>query len=283
MGGAVSKLVGVGGFVPGGIVQGTSGLFGGYAGDAVGAWCNGGSLRDCMTAGIVGGAIGLGTGFVLGGIQGGIYAKMNGGNFWTGDGTILGELTIDGTYQGTKTKAQLNSKWYNKSYDSYKNDVIFAEKMEDVFGVRAGKYNIKRFTTRSDGMEIDATYGKTDDYSTYVRLSDKRLVAGYTRQVGMKGIEIHVSPKYVLSSDMISFKAIAGHELLHGIHQFKMGEAFNQRESEIACYDFTMNVYLEANRISDYNMVNGMAIKLGYFGEDGVHVVHPLYKSPFAF
>ncbi len=88
MGGAVSKLVGVGGFVPGGIVQGTSGLFGGYAGDAVGAWCNGGSLRDCMTAGIVGGAIGLGTGFVLGGIQGGIYAKMNGGNFWTGDGTI---------------------------------------------------------------------------------------------------------------------------------------------------------------------------------------------------
>ncbi len=93
MGGAVSKLVGVGGFVPGGIVQGTSGLFGGYAGDAVGAWCNGGSLRDCMTAGIVGGAIGLGTGFVLGGIQGGIYAKMNGGNFWTGDGTIHKQLS----------------------------------------------------------------------------------------------------------------------------------------------------------------------------------------------
>ena len=99
MGGVASKMVGVG-FVPGGIVQGTGGLFGGYVGGAVGAWCNGGSLRDCMTAGLTGGAIGLGTGLVLGGIQGGIYAMKNGGNFWTGKGATFDQIsasTIPGT------------------------------------------------------------------------------------------------------------------------------------------------------------------------------------------
>lgn len=37
--------------------------------------------------------VGLGTGLVLGGIQGGIYAKKNCGNFWTGDGTIHEQLS----------------------------------------------------------------------------------------------------------------------------------------------------------------------------------------------
>ena len=279
-GSAVGSVLGKGA-IPGFLTDASSGFAGSLAGTSVTSWCTGDSFGDGLMAGLKAGAIsGLAAG-LIGAHNGAIDAINGGGNMWTGDGSLLGELTIDGTYPGTPTKAQINSKWYNNSYDSYKNDVILAEKMEEVFDVRAGKYNIKRFTTRSDGRAPNARYGKTDDYSTYVRLSDKRLVAGYTRQVGMKGIEIHVSPKYVLSSDMISFKAIAGHELLHGIHHFKMGARFNERESEIACYDFTMNVYLEANRISDYNMVNGMAIKLGYFGEDGVHVVHPLYESPF--
>ena len=57
--------------------------------------------------------------------------------------------------------------------------------------------------------------------------------------------------------------------------------SFNKKDSETAAYYFSMNVYLDAGRMSEVNEINKVATEFGYFPKEGLIRVNPLYKSSY--
>ena len=64
----------------------------------------------------------------------------------------------------------------------------------------------------------------------------------------MKGTSsIHISPNYT-NADLVYFRAVAGHELIHSYHYFCIPTVLNNYSESIA-YNYTFNTYYENGKI----------------------------------
>lgn len=251
MGGAVATLVGgTEGFVWGGVVGAAGGLAGGYAGGYVGTWCNGGSPQDCMTAGIIGGVIGMGAGFVCGGLQGGIYAKMNGGNFWSGIGTV-NSLNVNPELMET---TDFDMDYYYEHLQNYEE--AFAEGSSTLYEVEVGDIGIDRLSTDITSSTNPDVIKALQDYSYsrrgYIELNGSEKF-GITVKSGMHSSEVYASPRvvdgYMRGYGRPVFDATIRHEFTHAYHRFALGDLGFRNSygptpySEDACQHITKNVY----------------------------------------
>ena len=230
MGGAASKLVGVGGFVQGGIVQGTGGLFGGYAGGVVGAWCNGGSLRDCMTAGLTGGAIGFLSGGLSGGLMRGFADYCNGYGFWNGK-------SVSEFVEGSVTTIWDNvADEYNGSAMVEHDTDLLKVRLLDKFGVKEGDYGIRTISTK-----VTSNYGLNEQGQLF-NLKTGKIVGGHVDRYSTGKCDYYLSP-YNTHSDDIHFVDKAGHELIHAYHNYVFPTTFHRPYSERVAYKYTFDVY----------------------------------------
>jgi len=267
-GGAVAMGTG---FVGGAVSGGFGGAVGGFVNGVGNAWTNGESFGNGMMCGLSTAGTGALCGGLIGGVMGGINAASHDGNFRTGDGTHLGEYSTETEYAGTELQAQTNAGVYNNSYESSMNDIFLKCKYKSFYSVEEGSYNINCITTRAS-----ARYGMTDDMETFVNLKNKKLVAGYVTQKGINGSELHLSPQYAKTIDIVRFKAVAGHELTHCFHHYKFGSLFNKTESEVSAYDVSICTLMEGHRFQEADDLIRIVKSKGYF-----RAVAPSYLSPF--
>lgn len=78
---------------------------------------------------------------------------------------------------------------------------------------------------------------------------------------------MHISPYYA-TGDLIDFKAIVGHELIHSWHyyiQASLGSKFAESYSEHIAYRYTVDMYLSAGQVNKAINVVKTATQLNYW------------------
>jgi RHS repeat-associated protein len=95
VGGAIAGVVGSVGFTAGALVGAGSGFAGGFAGGFGNSMVAGEDIGEALMAGAKGGLTGALLGGITNGLVNGISAYNNDGNFFSGDGMILGYNEID--------------------------------------------------------------------------------------------------------------------------------------------------------------------------------------------
>ncbi len=267
---ALSSVMGGMGAIGGGLSSAAGGFAGNFAGTSLTAWCTGATFGDGLMAGLKAGAIGGLTAGLIGAYNGAMDAISSGGNPWTGEGAIIGEYSISSEYSGSTREAQSNAVKYNISYESEMNDRFLKKRTEDIFQVKEGTFNIETISTRGN----ISRYGLTKE-GQYVNLESKRLVRGYTTQVGINGSRVYVSPKYATTIDLAEFKATVGHELIHSFHHFDLGAKFNRFDSEVSAYRYSYRVLSDAGSPEAPGLMK-------YMREKGYDVKNnPFYLIPF--
>ncbi|MCL2291138.1 MAG: hypothetical protein FWC34_10655 [Bacteroidetes bacterium] len=218
-----------------------SGLAGGFtSGFITGAgntWMQGGTFGQGIFGGLKTGFISGSIGGITGGIMGGITAKMNGANFW--DGSFSRDFAVPGTSDLTYQQALENAKIYNEHFADA-TDVLLADRMNTEFGYKAGMLDNGTLTTKPP-----SDYGLTQ--SQYYMKPDGTLSAGNFR--GTLGVsstyQMHISPGVTLGN-IVDFRAIAGHEIIHAFHAAAFGLGYNASWSEASAYNYSYNVYMNA-------------------------------------
>lgn len=220
-GGAVAAKVGTTGFVAGAASGAASGAVAGALNGISNTWLNGGDYLEAGTKGFLTGLI---SGAITGGIGGGISAVRHGGNFWNGDGMVINEFYI------------------NSSEITATNDVTTATdetlktRMYEEFEVKEGDYGIRKITTEgnknhqiTDKGIYKTGKGHSGGFTTYDRST--------------KSTTLHVSP-YHTNADVTTFRAVAGHELIHAYHHYLWGAGVDvSLFSEYVAYKYTYNTY----------------------------------------
>ena len=241
IGGVIGDALAVSGFAGGFVTGAATGLFTGtvtgvmqYAttGNANAIWKNA--------------AMGMGTGAVMGGIAGGINAAAHGANFWDGSFTqdfALPEASDISYEQALKEASILNdikNPWTNG------NDVYLSHTMNKEFAYKAGMLDNGTLTTRAPVGTKGGDYGYIPSKGYYLK-ADGTVSGGCF--VGKFGIpstyELHISPG-VLYGNIIDFRAIAGHELIHAFHAAAFGLEHVESWSESAARMYSYNVYMNA-------------------------------------
>jgi hypothetical protein len=115
--------------------------------------------------------------------------------------------------------------------------------MNSEFGYQAGMLDNGTLTTRPP-----SDYGLTQ--SQYYMKPNGSLSGGNFR--GILGVpstyQMHISPN-VTFGNIVDFRAIAGHELIHAIHASVLGNV--GKWSEAAAYKYSNNVFMNAGRFND--------------------------------
>jgi hypothetical protein len=235
VGGAVANAVGTIGFAGGAITGAAGGFAGGFTGTAGNAWGGGANFRDGLMAGLKAGGIGALTGGIVGGFARGISDYRKGYDFW--NGSKVDEFIV-GSLQNEKIASS-----YNSSVQADINDELLKMRYQDEFGIREGDFNIQDITTRTG-----KGYGMDDKSGIYINLKSKNMVGGYVRNFSTGYSDIHISPFYS-NGDAVSFRAIAGHELIHAYHYFAL-PSVNTIYTERVAYKYTYDVYYSAGRFS---------------------------------
>lgn len=249
-GGAVAGAMKVGGFMAGFLSGSAGGAAGGFVGGSGNAWMGGASFANGMKSGLVGAGIGALSGGIVGGLARGISDYRNGYSFW--NGTRTDEFVVGaGASDGLANK-------YNSSSQAEMNDGILQDRMYDEFGVSKGDYNIQDITTKTG-----SGYGMTES-GKYLNLKSGNLVGGYRIGTTAGYQEIHVSPYYT-NADAISFRAVAGHELIHAYHYYALpnvSKAFTER----VAYKYTYDVYMNGGRFYSALSTMGTAMYRSFWG-----------------
>jgi hypothetical protein len=265
-GGAMASSIVTGGFIGGAASGAVGGFAGGFIGGAGNAFMYG---QNPLKAGLVGGTIGAPIGAITGGLIRGIYDNIHGYDFWNGSKTTNFELgglnDID-----VETAARFG-KQYDASPSAEVDTDVLKDKMQKVFGVREGHYKAV-ITSKTGGFGMSS-------YGSYVDLETNEIVGGYVRSFSSGYQELHISPRFI-NGDIVGFKAIAGHELGHVIHNYSIPHTYGYKlfhqYSERACYQYTYNVYSNAGRWQDALNTYINAYSRNYWG------YYPsIYKLPF--
>jgi len=184
--------------------------------------------------------------------MGGIRADYHGARFWDGSfthySTIPGQASI--SYEDALTKAAV----YNNSIIADSYDATLTNLMQQEFGLEAGDL-ANPISTRA-GKNIGV-----DEYLNFV-MKDKggrvRLANGYVKGIyGKPGpYEMGISASSL--SDITTFRAVAGHEIIHAIHfstSTSLGRMNFLKNTEAAAYNYSYNVFLNAGKYSAANSI----------------------------
>jgi RHS repeat-associated protein len=244
-----------------GFASGLAGGFtSGFISGAGNTWMQGGTFGQGIFGGLKSGFISGSIGGITGGIMGGITAKMNSANFW--DGSFSRDFAVPGTSDLTYQQALENAKTHNKLFADAA-DIHLADKMNSEFGYKAGMLDNGTLTTKPP-----SDYGLTQ--SQYYMKPDGTLVGGNFR--GTLGIpstyQMHISPN-VTFGNIVDFRAIAGHELIHAFHVGAFGRGYNASWSEASANRYSYNVFMNAG-IHKPNLYN----RLGYFPRSYLTPLH---------
>jgi hypothetical protein len=99
--------------------------------------------------------------------------------------------------------------------------------------------------------------GFTSDYK-YLNLSQGDVMGGFY----MDG-KVHISPFYALRPDIIQFRAVAGHELIHAWHEFR---GLTVQFSERIAYRYTYRMLQNGGDRINAQIIYNNAIGRGYWG-----------------
>lgn len=252
-GGAIAGSITAGGFINGSL----SGLAGGFSGGFVGcsgnAWLAGAGFGAGLKAGLVGGALSGAFSGLSGGLIRGFTDMAKGYRFWDGSKTscfVIGQAEQQAEY---KTIA----KNYNKSGYAEMNDAELKTRMLEEFNVREGDMGISRITTKAGdglGMSSDGVYMNNQ--------GDQ--IAGLTKLHTTGKTSVRISPKYAVN-DILDFKAIGGHELIHAYHFNVFGTDYNASYSESVAYRYSVSTYMEGNNLGTAFSMYRTATRLNYW------------------
>jgi RHS repeat-associated protein len=231
---AVAGAISFGGFAGGALTGGAGGAAGGFVGGAGNAWMNGANFGSGISAGLIGGGIGALTGGLTGGLIKGISDYRNGYSFW--NGSKVDELVIG------SAQYELNANGYNSSSEANTWDEYLKLRMYDEFGFSEGDFNVSDITTRTT-----KGFGMTTD-GNYIDIGSKSIVGGYRYSTTTGYQEIHISPYYT-KSDVVNFRAVAGHEIIHAFHHYTL-PSFSSVFSERVAYKYTHDVYMNNGNFS---------------------------------
>jgi hypothetical protein len=256
-GSLVSGAIQFGGFAGGSLIGAAGGAAGGFVGGAGNVWANGASFGDGLKAGLIGGGTGAIVGGITGGLIRGISDYKNGYDFW--DGSRFDDvLTGDITSANGDVKKIADS--YNSSFQAEYDTDILQEKMLKIYDVKEGDYSIKEITTRT----TKGKYGLTTE-GKYYKLSTNEIVGGYTMSNSNSlSTSLHVSPYYT-NGDIVLFKAVAGHELIHAYHYYAV-PGFTRMNSERVAYKYSVDVLVNNGRFSTAMSLLNTAHGLSYWG-----------------
>jgi len=235
----VTSAMAVTGFVGGATAGAAAGALGGFINGAGNTWMQGGSFGQGLGAGLQSGAMGALIGGITGGLIGGIQAWNNGGSFW--NGSFEHHSILPGKSGISWEQAQKNVEIYDQVYaDGF--DVALANLMESELNFKAGDLGFGTLTTRPSN-----NVGLTGDMA-YVK-PDGSLSAGYVNGIIGKPetYSMHISPKATLG-DIVDFRAIAGHEIIHAYHISTFGSRYVSSYSEGKAYHYSYSVYSNAGR-----------------------------------
>ena len=244
VGGAVAGAIRTGGFIGGAITGAAGGATGGFIGGAGNSWMQGNSFKDGLTSGLKGAAIGAAGSALVGGTISGIKDFRNDFSFW--DGSRTESMVIEGIDDITPNN-------FDNNFDF---DKILNERMDAELGIKEGDYGIDDITTKaSKGRHINGN-------GEYAKGSVRE--AGYTTIFSSGHSEIHIAPKYV-NSDAITFRALAGHEVIHAYHNHLMPTSYVSAYSERVAYKYSYDTYMNAGRTNDALLTMKTAAANGYW------------------
>ena len=257
-GGAVAGSITAGGFINGSL----SGLAGGFSGGFVGcsgnAWLSGAGFGAGLKAGFIGGALSAAFSGVSGGLIRGFTDMAKGYSFW--DGTKTSQFVV-----GKARNYNDIAKTYNASTDAEINDAKLKNRLWSEFDVVEGDLGIEEITTKAG-----RGYGLTED-GLYVDTSTKAFVGGYVKQASTGLTSFRISPAYT-KANLVDFKAIAGHELIHATH-YNLELTFNVKYvknfSESIAYKYSASTYMTAGKVFEAINMMSTATRLGYWNVSG--------------
>lgn len=210
----------------------------------------GASFGSGLKSGLIGAGIGAASGALLGGLLRGITDSNKGFDFW--DGISTDEFVLGG---GNYEKL---AKSYNGSMYQEVNDELLKSRMFNEFSIKEGNFGIRDITTRAGNG-----YGMTNK-GNFFNLKSGNLIGGYVRSVSNGYSSVHISAS-TTHADIIGFRAIAGHELIHAYHNYKIPN-YNRIYSERVAYRYTANTYLNGGRINSAISTMGIAISNSFWG-----------------
>jgi hypothetical protein len=148
------------------------------------------------------------------------------------------------------------AKSYNDSYSATYNDELLKQRVFNEFGIKEGDIKLNLITTKTSGG-----YGLTTDGS-YVNLKTHDLVGGLIKYNSSGYSHMHISPKFS-KGNLIDFKAVTGHELIHAYHYATIPKSVASY-SETVAYNYTAKTYLLEGQGSLYLTNTLNAISNGY-------------------
>ena len=248
-GGAVAGSLTAGGFISGGLTGMASGFSGGFVGCSGNAWLSGAGFGGGLKAGLIGGGLaGAFSGFT-GGLIRGFTDMANGYNFWNGSKTS--EFVIGVNH----AKIAEN---YNSSLAAEFNDENLNTRILEEFDIQKGDMGIEKITTKTGRK-----YGMITD-ETYVNKKTGANVAGYLDRFSGGKSELHISPKFA-GGNIVDFRAVVGHELIHAYHHNILMENCLSKFTESVAYRYSAGVYFSAGRIQDAIGQVRTALKLNFW------------------
>ncbi|NEN25325.1 hypothetical protein G3O08_17650, partial [Cryomorpha ignava] len=265
VGAGVSASLSIGGFAGGAIAGAAGGAAGGFVGGFLGTTFNNstfGTNHNALNGGLKGAAIGGLAGGIGGGLTRGITDMRNGYSFW--DGSTVDEVII----QGGNPEALAAR--YNSSSIADINDEYLKIRIQDDYRITEGDFGIKNITTKTG-----RGYG-LDQSGTYVDLKSGNSVGGYVRRFSTGTSNLHVSPKYTTAAN-VSFRSVAGHELIHAYHHYTI-PSFSRIFSERVAYKYTYDTFMGAGQFNNAMKVYNTANTHGFWG-----AYPPHYQIPTPF
>jgi RHS repeat-associated protein len=247
VGGAVSGSLGFGGFFGGAVSGAAGGGAAGFVGGAANAWwMQGANFGQGLAAGLIGGGIGLASGAIFGGFSRGIAAKKGGYDFWNGKNINTFNLNTD--FAGD----------IDPNYNARNDTKYLKQRMLEEYGVSEGPM-LKRIS--ADG--VNGYKVTTNGY--YLDPKTNLVAGGLNVRLDDGRSLLHVAPNYV-RGDLVAFRAVAGHELIHAYHNYNFVGAFNSLYSETIAHKYTYNVYLNYGYTNLASRQFEHMFQLGYWG-----------------
>ena len=233
-GGAVAGAINLGGFISGAVSGAVGGASSGMVTGSGNAWMQGANFGQGLKAGAIAAGIGAGTGAVLGGLSRGIMDYSKGFDFW--DGSITEEFS-----SGTINNDPI---WedYNSTSNAELNDSFLKSQVQREFNVSEGDFGIKEITTKS------SNYYKVTSTGRYLNTKTGYIVEGYHHHYSTGVSEIHIS-SHITLGDMVDFKAVVGHELIHAYHHYFIPNCSTVFSERVA-YEYSCRIYATNGQLS---------------------------------
>lgn len=244
---SVSNALPFGGFCNGAISGAAGGAAGGMIEGCGMAYYGGASLSDALRAGAMSAGWGALSSGIIGGINRGFAASLQGLNFWNGWGEPEEIPALDLIHLKVnipnKSRRAMDEDLKRIVEEKYESDKTLIDKVAP------------NLTTKRDDI-----YKITSDG---LFLGDNGPVAGYFRIGDNGGGKITISPKALYAGD-VHFSQVFEHELTHACHYYYCNSYFSKEDikkkvykacTEIIAYEHSSNVYALAG--ADYLELSG--------------------------